>query len=134
MDETTLTEILNAIQSLRIEISSLRGVNGGEDKTRVICEGITGKGTPCNNRATPGSKCCKMHSGTRVITEKKEKKKREKKEVKPKKIQPEHSHGIGEIPSEPCALCMMHGDVLDPELPNCGFEGDKIPEILESSV
>ena len=36
MDETTLTEILNAIQSLRIEISSLRGVNGGEDKTRVI--------------------------------------------------------------------------------------------------
>jgi hypothetical protein len=67
MDETTLTEILSAIQSLRQEISSLKG---GE-KERVICEGITGKGTPCNNRATPGSKCCKMHSGTRVVVEKK---------------------------------------------------------------
>jgi hypothetical protein len=126
MDETTLTEILSAIQSLRQEISSLKG---GE-KERVICEGITGKGTPCNNRATPGSKCCKMHSGTRVVVEKKEKKKREKKDVKPKKIQPEHMHGIGEIPSEPCELCLMHGDVLDPELPNAGFEGDDITDRL----
>jgi hypothetical protein len=40
MDETTLTEILSAIQSLRQEISSLKG---GE-KERVICERYHGKG------------------------------------------------------------------------------------------
>jgi len=75
-----------------------------------------------------------MHSGTRVVVEKKEKKKREKKEVKPKKIQPEHTHGIGEIPSEPCELCLMHGDVLDPELPNSGFEGDDITDRLRKLI
>jgi len=126
MNEITLTEILSALQSLRQEIASLKG----EEKTQVICEGITGKGTPCRNKATPGSKCCKMHENTKPVAEKKERKKREKKEVKPKKIQPEHTHAIGEIPSEPCELCLMHGDVLDPMLPNNDFEGDVITDRL----
>ena len=112
MSDNTLTEILSTLQSLRQEIAALKGV--------------TGKGIPCRNKAVLGCKFCKMHSNTKPVAEKKEKKKREKKEVKPKKIQPEHTHAIGEIPTEPCPLCLTHGDVLDPELPNSNFEGDDI--------
>ena len=64
--------------------------------------------------------------------EKKEKKKRVKKEAKPKKIQPEHNHVIGEIPTEPCPLCLTHGDVLVPELTNNEFEGEDITERLRA--
>lgn len=124
--ESTLTEILSTLQNLRKEIASLKG----EEKPRVICEGVTGKGVPCRNRSCPGSKFCKMHAETKQHVEKKEKKKREKKEVKPKKIQPEHTHEIGEVPSEPCPLCMTHGDVLDPALPDATFEGDDITDRL----
>ena len=124
--ESTLTEILSTLQTLRKEIASLKG----EEKTRVICEGVTGKGIPCRNRACPDSKFCKMHAESKQRVEKKEKKKREKKEVKPKKIQPEHTHEIGETPSEPCALCMTHGDVLDPDLPDATFESDDITDRL----
>ena len=73
-----------------------------------------------------------MHAESKQIIEKKEKKKREKKEAKPKKIQPEHNHVIGEIPIEPCQLCMTHGDVLDPNLPNNEFEGEDITERLRA--
>tara|TARA_B110000503_G_scaffold88780_1_gene134583 strand:+ start:3295 stop:3711 length:417 start_codon:yes stop_codon:yes gene_type:complete len=128
--EPTLTEILNILQSLREEIASLKG---GE-KTRVICEGVTGKGIACRNRACPESKFCKMHAETKQHPEKKEKKKREKKEVKPKKIQPEHTHGIGEVPSEPCPLCMTHGDVLNANLPNATFDSDDITERLRKLI
>lgn len=124
--ESTLTEILSTLQTLRKEIASLKG----EEKTRVICEGVTGKGIPCRNRACPDSKFCKMHAESKQCVEKKEKKKREKKEAKPKKIQPEHTHEIGETPSEPCTLCMTHGDVLDPDLPDATFEGDDITDRL----
>jgi|SRR6056300_303528 hypothetical protein len=126
--ESTLTEILSTLQNLRKEIASLKG----EEKPRVICEGVTGKGIPCRNRACPESKFCKMHAESKQHTEKKEKKKREKKEVKPKKIQPEHTHEIGEVPSEPCPLCMTHGDVLDSDLPNATFEGDDITDRLRA--
>ncbi len=122
MSDNTLTEILSTLQSLRQEIAALKG----EEKTKVICEGVTGKGIPCRNKAVLGCKFCKMHSNTKPVAEKKEKKKREKKEVKPKKSQPEHTHAIGEIPTEPCPLCLTNGDVLDPELPNSNFEGDDI--------
>jgi hypothetical protein len=55
----------------------------------------------------------------------------QKKEPKPKKIQPEHNHGIGEEPTEPCALCETHGDVMDPTLPDADFEGvDDVTERL----
>ena len=126
ISESTLTEILSTLQNLRKEIASLKG----EEKTRVICEGVTGKGVPCRNRACTESKFCKMHSETRQRVEKKEKKKREKKEVKPKKIQPEHTHEIGVIPNEPCPLCMTHGDVLDAKLPEATFESEDITERL----
>jgi len=126
--DNTLTEILSTLQCLRKEIASLKG----EEKTKVICEGVTGKGIPCRNKACPGTKFCKMHAESKQLTEKKEKKKREKKEAKPKKIQPEHNHVIGEIPIEPCQLCMTHGDVLDPNLPNNEFEGEDITERLRA--
>ena len=53
-----------------------------------------------------------------------EKPRRAKKEPKPKKIQPEHTHGIGEVPEGVCPLCETHGDVMDPTLPEATFEGD----------
>ena len=124
--EPTLTEILNTLQILRKEIATLKG----EEKTLIICEGVTGKGVPCRNKACPDSKFCKMHCETKKRVEKKEKKKREKKEVKPKKIQPEHTHEIGVTPIEPCPLCMTHGNVLDSELPEATFESEDITERL----
>jgi hypothetical protein len=128
--ENTLTEILNELHSLRKEIASLKG----EETTKVICEGVTGKGIACRNRACPDSKFCKMHAESKQRVEKKEKKKREKKEVKPKKIQPEHTHEIGEVPIEPCPLCHTHGDVLDPTLTDATFEGDDITDRLRKLI
>jgi hypothetical protein len=124
--ESTLTEILSTLQSLRKEIASLKG----EENVQVICEGVTGKGNACRNKACPGTKFCKMHAESKQRVEKKEKKPREKKDPKPKKIQPEHTHEIGEEPSEPCPLCNTHGDVLNPELPDATFDGDDITDRL----
>ena len=73
-----------------------------------------------------------MHAEEKQTTEKKEKKKRVKKEAKPKKIQPEHNHVIVEVPTEPCPLCLTHGDVLDPDLTNHEFEGEDITERLRA--
>lgn len=126
--ESTLTEILSTLQNLRKEIASLKG----EETVQVICEGITGKGNACRNKACLGTKFCKMHAETKQRTEKKEKKKREKKDPRPKKIQPEHTHEIGEVPSEPCPLCMTHGDVLDADLTDATFEGDDITNRLRA--
>jgi len=75
-----------------------------------------------------------MHAESKLRVEKKEKKKREKKEVKPKKIQPEHTHEIGEVPIEPCPLCHTHGDVLDPTLTDATFEGDDITDRLRKLI
>jgi len=52
------------------------------------------------------------------------------KEPKMKKVQPEHTHGIGEIPVDPCPLCETHGDVWDPDLPDADFEAPDITERL----
>ena len=93
-----------------------------EEKHKGICEGVTGKGTPCKNSAVDGAKYCRMHGREKVEI----KRVRVKKEVKLKKIQPEHNHQLGELPLTPCLLCETHGDVLDPELPNAKFEGDTI--------
>ena len=46
--------------------------------------------------------------------------------VKPKKIQPEHTHGVGEESIEPCPLCATHGDVWNPGLTECRFIGQEI--------
>jgi hypothetical protein len=45
---------------------------------------------------------------------------------KPKKVQPEHTHGVGEEASEPCPLCVTHGDVWDPILTECQFIGQEL--------
>ena len=87
-----------------------------------ICEGVTGKGTHCRNRASPDSCYCRMH-GDRPPRPSKVP--RVKKPPKPKKIQPEHTHGIDEIGVN-CPLCETHGNVWDPGLTDCCFGGDDI--------
>ncbi len=118
-----MDEILQELRALRREVEALKLV----PKTRKDpCQGVTGKGTPCRNGALPGACHCRMHS-----REPKEVKvPRVKKDPKPKKIQPEHTHGIGEV-STGCPLCETHGDVMDSTLPNSDFEGgDDLTERL----
>ena len=118
---TDLTQILEELRSLREIIATLQP----SQATEVLkCEGLTGKGTQCRNRASPDSCYCRMH-GERVARPSKVAKS-PKVAKKPKKVQPEHTHGIGEDPREPCPLCVTHGDVWDPSLTECGFEGDDV--------
>ena len=123
-----MEELREELNKLREEVAELRLLHKPPTKHRKEpCQGVTGKGTPCRNGALPGMTCCRMHS--REPKPAKEPKK--KKEPKPKKIQPEHTHGIGEEPSTPCPLCETHGDVMDPGLPDSGFEGhDDLTERL----
>src|SRR6056300_740173 len=104
--------LLAEVSLLRQEVAALRG------SKKSPCQGVTGKGTPSRNGALPGTQHCRMHSRE----PKEPKAPRQKKEPKPKKIQPEHTHQIGEVPTEPCPLCETHGDVMDPGLPDAGFE------------
>ena len=97
------TEILAVLQELRREVEQLKSVHRPRPAKvpKVPCKGVTGKGTACRNSAQPGHEYCRMH-GERPP--KPEKPKRAKKEPKPKKIQPEHTHGIGEVPE----LSLIH--------------------------
>ena len=101
-----------------------------EEKQKGICQGITGKGTACKNSAVEGTQFCRMHGREKVEI----KRVRVKKEAKPKKIQPEHNHQIGETPLTRCPLCETHGDVLNPGLPDAGFEGDDIMDRLKTML
>jgi hypothetical protein len=101
-----MEQLIAEVAQLRQEVAELRGLRVQTQKKKDPCQGVTGKGTPCRNGALPGTEHCRMHS----------------REPKPKKIQPEHTHGIGEEPLEPCPLCETHGDVMDPTLPDAGFE------------
>ena len=112
---TDLTQILAELRELREIVKALQPSSLPTKK----CEGVTGKGTQCGNRASPGSCYCRMH-GEREPRPVKEPK--PKKLAKPKKVQPEHTHGLGEV----CMLCDTHGDVLDPGLPEAMFEGPEI--------
>ena len=117
-----MDEILAELRALRVLVADLHG--GLPDQSDVkMCKGVTGKGTACRNRAGLGGEYCGMHNGRR---EPKEVKKVCKKVVKPKKVQPEHTHGIGEDPVGVCILCDTHGDVWDPELVDAVFEGKSI--------
>ena len=118
-----MDEILAELRELRVIVLSLhpRGV------PVPICVGVTGKGTQCRNRASPDSCYCRMH-GERPPRP--EKVPRVKKPPKPKKIQPEHTHGIGEIGVN-CPLCETHGNVWDPTLTDCCFGGDEIKISLD---
>lgn len=114
--------ILEELRALREIVASLQ-VHSPPDNSQ-ICEGVTGKGTVCRNRAVLGASYCRMHGERCERSPKPERV--PKKPKKPKKIQPEHNHGIGEDPIEPCQLCETHGDVWDPKLPECCFEGNNI--------
>ena len=116
---TDLTQILEELRELREIVASLQPAPTAE----AACEGVTGKGTQCRNRASPGSCYCRMH-GERPARPPKVVK--VKKLAKPKKVQPEHMHGPGEV----CMLCETHGDVLDPDLPEAGFEGPEINNLI----
>lgn len=115
-----MEQLIAEVAQLRQEVAELRALRQPTQvRKKDPCKGVTGKGTPCRNGALPGTEHCRMHS-----REPKEVKvpKEKKKEPKPKKIQPEHTHPIGEEPTQPCPLCETHGDVMDPTLPDAGFE------------
>lgn len=117
-----MDEILELLRGLRADVDALKR---GE---KVVCCGVTGKGTPCRNRAVAGGEFCRMHD--RESAPPKERPVRVPKQAKPKKVQPEHTHGLGEVPETPCPLCETHGDVLNPELPGASFVGDDLTERL----
>jgi hypothetical protein len=123
-----MEQLIAEVAQLREEVAELRLLHAAKTQQKKDpCQGVTGKGTPCRNGALPGTQHCRMHSRE----PKEPKAPRAKKEPKPKKIQPEHNHPIGEEPTEPCALCETHGDVMDPTLPDAGFEGvDDVTERL----
>jgi hypothetical protein len=113
---TRMDEILEELRSLREIIKALHPAS---PPSTTKCEGVTGKGTQCRNRASPDSCYCRMHGERppkppRVV--------KAKKVAKPKKVQPEHTHGVGEA----CQLCATHGDVWDPGLTECRFIGQEI--------
>lgn len=112
-----MEEILAELRELRQIVLSL------QPTPTATCQGVTGKGTPCRNKAAPGSVYCRMH-GERAP--KPDRVKRVKKVPKPKKVQPEHMHGIGEF----CMLCDTHGDVFDEGLPDAMFEGPEIINLI----
>ncbi|AFC34909.1 hypothetical protein OtV6_250 [Ostreococcus tauri virus RT-2011] len=122
-----MEQLIAEVAQLRQEVAELRGLRVQTQQKKDPCQGVTGKGTPCRNGALPGTQHCRMHSRE----PKEPKQPRQKKEPKPKKIQPEHTHPIGEEPMEPCPLCETHGDCMDPGLPDAGFEGvDDVTERL----
>ena len=114
-------QILKELRSLRDEVASMK-LNIQPVMEKKMCKGVTGKGTPCKNGATHDSDYCRMHCEK---VDRPERPKKVKKMIKPMKIQPEHTHGIGEIPNVPCPLCETHGDVMDPMLTECDFEADE---------
>ena len=114
-----MEEILAELRELREIVKALQPVS---TPVTTKCEGVTGKGTQCCNRASPNSRYCRMHGEREPRPVKIAK---PKKLAKPKKVQPEHTHGPGEV----CMLCETHGDVLDPGLPEALFEGPEINNI-----
>ena len=103
-----IKDILEEIQSLRNEIIELKSQVGDKPYVKkrkiekVCCKGITGRGTPCQNRAVEGLDHCRMHGERPVKPEKP--KKFPRKALKMKKIQPEHTHPIGVAPTGTCPL------------------------------
>jgi len=106
------------------------------DEPKVQCKCHTKKGDRCKKWCLPGHDTCKQHmeqgvndtpsdkepntskeSGDGVVSKKR--KTTVSGEDKPKvKKMPMHNHEPGETPSEPCYVCLAHGDVLDPDMPD----------------
>ena len=110
--------ILLEIRELREIIQSLQPSQPPESP----CQGVTGKGTQCRNRASPDSCYCRMHSGERRGRVAPKAQKVAKVAKKVKKVQPEHTCGGGSL----CMLCETHGDVWDPTLVDAEFEGERV--------
>jgi len=111
-------------------------------ESRVQCKCLTKKGDQCKKYCIPGHDTCKQHANmanvksdtddkkdsvtTNTSTEEtptkpviiKKRKTSKKEKVKP----PMHNHDPGEIPSEPCQLCITHGDTLDMNMPDYKYE------------
>lgn len=112
-----MDEILEELKSLREIVQSLCPA---PPVLAEPCQGVTGKGTQCRNRASPDSCYCRMHMGDRRSAPKTPKVTKTQKKVR--KVQPEHTHEGGGV----CMLCETHGDVLDMGLTECGYVGDEI--------
>ena len=113
-----MEEILEEIRELRQIVQSLCPT----PPLQVLCEGVTGKGTQCRNRASPDSCYCRMHSGVTRRAPKAQKVAKVAKKLK--KVQPEHTCEGGGM----CMLCETHGDVWDPELVDAEFEGESLEQ------
>ena len=113
---------------------------------RIQCKCMTKKGIQCKKYCISGHDTCKQHANMEVsskpdpvvqksVDEPKDKTetltptptpttppvivKKRRKTSKPVKVKPPlHNHEPGETPSEPCELCISHGDILDPEMPD----------------
>ena len=115
-----MEEILEELKTLRQIVQSLC-----PEPSESPCQGVTGKGTQCRNRASPDSCYCRMHLGRKAGSTKAAPKK--KAQPKLKKIQPEHTCHDGGM----CKLCDTHGDVWDPALVDVGFEGCVEIDVME---
>ena len=108
------------MEAILLEIRELREIIKSLQPTETLCEGVTGKGTQCRNRASPDSCYCRMHMGVTRRAPKAQKVPKVAKKVK--KVQPEHTCEGGGM----CMLCETHGDVWDPELVDAEFEGESL--------
>ena len=109
---------------------------------RVRCKCLTKKGDQCKKYCIPDHDTCKQHANMEVSSKPVPKDepetpipiptptptpttqpvvivKKRRKTPKPVKVKPPlHNHEPGETPTEPCELCISHGDILDPEMPD----------------
>ena len=121
------------------------------EEPKVQCTCHTKKGDRCKKWCLPGYDTCKQHAKTLGSSGTVEpggggssgsggeggregehssipaKRKRGIGKEKPvTKKMPMHNHDPGETPSEPCYVCLAHGDVLDPDMPDDEYVGTVI--------
>jgi hypothetical protein len=117
IDPEIIIQLLQEVRFLRDEIAAIKGIQPVIEK--ITCKGMTGKGVMCKNSALKDSEYCGMHGREPKVRGVP----KARKPPKMKKIQPEHTHSLGEKPDIPCPLCETHGDVMEMGLPDALFEG-----------
>ena len=97
-----------------------------EGVEKVMCEGLTAKGTPCKNKAKDDQCLCHIHLRKKEKAESGEPA-APKKSRKAKKVDPVHTHLPLEEPEaeEGCAVCDSHGDVSAEECDEPEFDVDQ---------
>jgi hypothetical protein len=120
MTEERIEYLIEAVEQIKSIVTELSKAK--QQEAEDLCEGTTGKGTPCRNKKVDGQ-FCRMHSNK---GEKRKAPKSDKVAAK-KKIQPEHTHG--EDASTPCTLCETQGDIMDPTLPKQEFKMETTDDI-----